>query len=97
MVLLLPRTLPSSDATRLRLNQTYINCTPTSLHHLLKQSIFQSINHSIYQSSTGNRETLETIPKSKGIDVRKELLKFHKQWYSANIMTLVVMGKGKNL
>ncbi|PZC78546.1 hypothetical protein B5X24_HaOG202112 [Helicoverpa armigera] len=42
---------------------------------------------------TGNRETLETIPKSKGIDVRKELLKFHSKWYSANIMTLVVVGK----
>ncbi|KAI8426703.1 hypothetical protein MSG28_014409 [Choristoneura fumiferana] len=42
---------------------------------------------------TGNRETLETIPKEKGIDVRKELLKFHDKWYSANIMALVVTGK----
>ncbi|KAJ2938650.1 hypothetical protein O0L34_g11978 [Tuta absoluta] len=50
-------------------------------------------NHPYHKFGTGNRETLETIPKQKGIDVRKELLKFHQQWYSANIMTLVVVGK----
>ncbi|XP_039761918.1 insulin-degrading enzyme [Pararge aegeria] len=50
-------------------------------------------DHPFHKFGTGNRETLETIPKEKGIDVRKELLNFHKKWYSANIMTLVVMGK----
>ncbi|XP_075989549.1 insulin degrading metalloproteinase [Anticarsia gemmatalis] len=49
--------------------------------------------HPFHKFGTGNRDTLETIPKSKGIDVRKELLQFHNQWYSSNIMTLVVMGK----
>ncbi|XP_063837017.1 insulin-degrading enzyme [Ostrinia nubilalis] len=49
--------------------------------------------HPFHKFGTGNRETLETVPKTKGIDVRTELLKFHDQWYSANIMTLVVMGK----
>ncbi|XP_023937741.2 insulin-degrading enzyme [Bicyclus anynana] len=49
--------------------------------------------HPFHKFGTGNRDTLETTPKEKGIDVRKELLKFHQQWYSANIMTLVVMGK----
>ncbi|XP_059056588.1 insulin-degrading enzyme [Achroia grisella] len=49
--------------------------------------------HPYHKFGTGNRDTLETIPKSKGIDVRKELLKFHQQWYSSNITTLVVMGK----
>ncbi|KAJ8705714.1 hypothetical protein PYW08_012760 [Mythimna loreyi] len=52
-----------------------------------------SPTHPFHKFGTGNKETLETIPKSKGIDVRKELLKFHSKWYSANIMTLVVMGK----
>ncbi|CAK1587423.1 unnamed protein product [Parnassius mnemosyne] len=52
-----------------------------------------SPSHPYHKFGTGNRETLETIPKQKGIDVRKELLKFHEEWYSANIMTLVVIGK----
>ncbi|XP_052757227.1 insulin-degrading enzyme [Galleria mellonella] len=52
-----------------------------------------SPDHPYHKFGTGNRETLETIPKSKGIDVRKELLKFHQEWYSSNIMTLVVLGK----
>ncbi|CAK1554529.1 unnamed protein product [Leptosia nina] len=50
-------------------------------------------NHPYHKFGTGNKDTLETIPKQKGIDVRAELLKFHKQWYSANIMALVVVGK----
>ncbi|XP_063543756.1 insulin-degrading enzyme [Cydia strobilella] len=49
--------------------------------------------HPYHKFGTGNRETLETTPKAKGIDVRKELLKFHDTWYSANIMTLAVIGK----
>ncbi|XP_068625858.1 insulin-degrading enzyme [Battus philenor] len=52
-----------------------------------------SPTHPYHKFGTGNRETLETIPKQKGIDVRKELLKFHEAWYSANVMTLVVLGK----
>ncbi|XP_045456766.1 insulin-degrading enzyme [Melitaea cinxia] len=49
--------------------------------------------HPFHKFGTGNKDTLEIIPKEKGIDVRKELLKFHQKWYSANIMTLIVMGK----
>ncbi|CAB3224482.1 unnamed protein product [Arctia plantaginis] len=49
--------------------------------------------HPFHKFGTGNKETLETIPKSKNMDVRKELLKFHEKWYSSNIMTLVVLGK----
>ncbi|XP_053623263.1 insulin-degrading enzyme [Plodia interpunctella] len=49
--------------------------------------------HPYHKFGTGNRETLDTIPKSKGIDVRKALLEFHQKWYSSNIMTLVVLGK----
>ncbi|KAG7298349.1 hypothetical protein JYU34_017951 [Plutella xylostella] len=39
------------------------------------------------------KDTLDRIPKEKGIDVRAELLKFHGAWYSADIMTLAVCGK----
>ncbi|XP_043278498.1 insulin-degrading enzyme isoform X2 [Venturia canescens] len=50
-------------------------------------------NHPYSKFGSGNRETLDVIPKAKGIDVRKALLDFHKTWYSANIMALSVLGK----
>lgn len=51
-------------------------------------------NHAYSKFGTGNKETLDTIPKKNGINVRDELLKFHKEWYSANIMSLSILGKG---
>lgn len=44
----------------------------------------------------GNRDTLEKIPKEKNINVRKAVLDFHQKWYSANLMSLSVVGKGRN-
>jgi len=44
--------------------------------------------------SGSSLETLETKPKAKGLDIRLELLKFYEN-YSANLMHLVVYGKGK--
>lgn len=55
--------------------------------HISKKS------HPYNKFSIGNTKTLSTTPKEKGIDIRQELLKFHKKWYSANIMTLVILGK----
>ncbi len=49
-------------------------------------------DHDYYKFGTGNSETLDVVPKSKGINVRDELLKFHNQWYSSNIMALSVLG-----
>ncbi|CAH2101006.1 unnamed protein product [Euphydryas editha] len=49
--------------------------------------------HPYHKFGAGNKETLEIIPKEKGINVHKEVLKFHQKWYSSNIMTLIVMGK----
>ncbi|KAL5471496.1 hypothetical protein EMCRGX_G029619 [Ephydatia muelleri] len=43
---------------------------------------------------TGNKYTLQDRPAELGIDVRKELLKFHSQYYSSNLMTLAVLGRG---
>ncbi|CAL1267103.1 unnamed protein product [Larinioides sclopetarius] len=49
--------------------------------------------HDYSKFGTGNLETLSIQPKAKGINIRDELLKFHKQFYSANAMALVVFGK----
>ncbi|PWZ00255.1 hypothetical protein BCV70DRAFT_206508 [Testicularia cyperi] len=49
--------------------------------------------HPYSHFGTGNYQTLWENPKSKGLDVRDELLKFHDQYYSANVMKLVVLGR----
>lgn len=51
-------------------------------------------NHAYSKFGTGSKDTLDVIPRQKNIDVR-ELLNFHNTWYSANIMALNVLGKGK--
>lgn len=51
-------------------------------------------SHPYHKFGTGNKKTLFDIPKAKGINARDELLKFHDTWYSANIMTFAVLGKG---
>ena len=48
--------------------------------------------HAYGKFGTGSSDTLEKEPKAKGINVREELLKFHQTWYSANIMSLTVLG-----
>ncbi|XP_041476883.1 insulin-degrading enzyme-like isoform X1 [Lytechinus variegatus] len=50
-------------------------------------------SHPFSKFNTGNKDTLATIPLEKGIDVRKELLKFHSEFYSSNIMGLAVLGR----
>ncbi|BFF98691.1 insulin-degrading enzyme [Drosophila madeirensis] len=50
-------------------------------------------DHAYSKFGSGNKSTLSEIPKSLNVDVREELLKFHKEWYSANIMCLAVIGK----
>lgn len=47
-------------------------------------------DHPYHKFSTGNWDTLEVKPKAKGIDTRNELIKFHEENYSANLMQLVV-------
>lgn len=42
----------------------------------------------------GNWDTLEVKPKEKGLDTRAELINFYDSHYSANLMQLVVYGKG---
>lgn len=68
----------ASDAWRFRM----VNKTIASAHHPYSKF------------STGSVATLLTDPKRIGIDIRKELMAFHKQWYqSGNLMNLSIIGK----
>jgi insulysin len=49
--------------------------------------------HSYSKFGTGNRDTLETVPKAKNLNVRELLLQFHQQYYSANVMKLCILGR----
>ncbi|XP_071494745.1 insulin-degrading enzyme-like [Diadema antillarum] len=49
--------------------------------------------HPYSKFNTGNKETLVTIPQTKNIDVREQLLKFHDDFYSSNIMGLALLGR----
>lgn len=48
--------------------------------------------HPLNKFATGNKFTLETNAKAQGIDIREKLFEYYKQFYSANIMTLSVIG-----
>ncbi|CAF0885808.1 unnamed protein product [Adineta ricciae] len=47
--------------------------------------------HPYSKFSTGNIESLQTIPQQRGIDIREVLLDFYTNQYSANRMSLVVL------
>ena len=49
-------------------------------------------SHPMNRFATGNKVTLEEVPLSRGIDIRQALLEFHGQYYSADKMTLAVIG-----
>ncbi|KAJ1801911.1 metalloprotease, partial [Coemansia sp. RSA 2598] len=51
-----------------------------------------SKEHSFTNFGTGNDKTLRESAKKRGLDIREELLKFHRKYYSADIMKLVVVG-----
>ena len=56
------------------------------LKHLAKT------DHPFHNFGTGNLRTLKEVPESNGLVTRQLLLDFHKTFYSANIMKLVVYG-----
>lgn len=49
--------------------------------------------HPNHRYGVGNLQTLSVTPKEQGIDVRQALLDYHEEYYSANMMKLVVYGK----
>lgn len=85
--------------TELELNAIHMECKKNlandtwRLDQLDRSSADPS--HPFSKFATGNKETLDIIPKQKGINVREKLLEFHNKFYSSNIMALSVFGKGK--
>ncbi|XP_034223238.1 insulin-degrading enzyme-like 1, peroxisomal isoform X1 [Prunus dulcis] len=57
------------------------------------QKHLSAVDHPYHKFSTGNWDTLEVRPKAKGLDTRSELIKFYAEYYSANVMHLVIYGK----
>uniref|UniRef100_A0A646QDK3 Insulin-degrading enzyme n=1 Tax=Hemiscolopendra marginata TaxID=943146 RepID=A0A646QDK3_9MYRI len=49
--------------------------------------------HAYNKFGTGNKKTLDENPRKNGINIREKLLKFHYDWYSANIMAFALLGK----
>ncbi|KAJ3072227.1 Insulinase (Peptidase M16) [Podochytrium sp. JEL0797] len=60
--------------------------------HQLQKDLMDR-DHPYCKFGTGNLETLKEQPEKQGINVRDVLLDFHKDFYSANIMKMVVIGK----
>ncbi|KAL2024660.1 hypothetical protein VTK56DRAFT_6861 [Thermocarpiscus australiensis] len=60
--------------------------------HQLKKSL-SNPRHPFCHFSTGNLETLKTIPEARGIDVRDKFIEFYEKHYSANRMKLCVLGR----
>lgn len=50
-------------------------------------------DHPYSKFGTGNKQTLDVLPKQNGVNVREKLLEFHEKYYSANTMSLCVLGK----
>lgn len=49
--------------------------------------------HPYFKFATGDRKTLEFVPKEKGINVRSNLLAFHEKYYYSQNMSLVLLGR----
>lgn len=49
--------------------------------------------HPYNHFSTGNLQTLRDEPLARGVKIRDEFMRFHKEQYSANRMKLVVLGR----
>ena len=50
-------------------------------------------DHVFHKFGTGNLRTLKDEPAAKGINIRDQLLAFHKAYYSAGTMKLAIIGK----
>ncbi|KAJ4374648.1 metalloprotease [Didymella sp. IMI 355093] len=52
-----------------------------------------SRKHPIHRFAAGNYQCLREEPMSRGVDVQRRFIEFHKAHYSANRMKLVVLGR----
>lgn len=79
------------------IGQEYIEvrCFRNHVHaFVLTLSVFPSRDHSYWRFGTGNKQTLWDDPLARGEDVRTRLIEWQEKHYSANLMKLVVLGKG---
>jgi insulysin len=51
------------------------------------------LGHPYRKFGTGNRKSLLHGPAAQGMNIREKLIEFHSNFYSANLMSLVVLGK----
>lgn len=72
-------------------NQKNLKSDPWRIDQLEKSTCRH--DHPYSKFGTGNIKTLKTEPEKLGLSVRDELLKFHENYYSANLMSLVLLGK----
>lgn len=72
-------------------NQKNLQVDAWRLNQLDKSTSRQ--DHAYSKFGTGNLSTLKTEPEKLGLNVREELLRFHTQHYSANLMSLCLLGK----
>jgi insulysin len=72
-------------------NQKNLQSDPWRIDQLEKSTC--KPEHPFSKYGTGNLNTLKTEPEKLGLCVRKELLNFHSKYYSANLMSLCVLGK----
>ena len=57
------------------------------------QKLRANPKHPFSKFGTGNRYTLKERPQENGVDLREQLLEYYKNHYSANMMTLAVVGR----
>ena len=50
--------------------------------------------HDYAKFGTGNKSTLIDNLQAKSLNVRDELIKFHRKYYSSNIMAATILAKG---
>jgi insulysin len=60
--------------------------------HQLEKSL-SNPKHPFCHFSTGNLETLKTLPEARGINVRDKFIEFYEKHYSANRMKLCILGR----
>ena len=72
-------------------NQKNLQVDPWRINQLDKST--SRPDHPYSKFGTGNLNTLQTEPEKLGLSVREELLRFHKKYYSSNLMTLSLLGK----
>ncbi|KAG0570443.1 hypothetical protein KC19_6G162300 [Ceratodon purpureus] len=89
--------LLSADATSREINavdsENSKNLTMDMWRMNQLTKMVSSKDHPFHKFGTGNLETLDIGPKSRGVDTRDELVKFYEANYSANLMRLVVYGR----